>query len=1837
MKKLSGVRLWAYLLQSPHSVVFLSNKILRIVASLVFLVCCTSLPLQAKLGISFQTGLGRPTDAAVDASRRTDYLIERSQFVLSYNDNTRQANWVGWSLSNVDRGITDRTDAWSVETLLPSGYLRVGTATFGTGWDRGHMAPSADRTLSYNDNAATFVMSNIVPQASRNNQGLWADFENYCRLTLSADGSEVLIISGPSEFGGTMLSNGMAIPSSVWKIVVKVPAGNGTAAQRVSQSTRVIALLTPNLNLDTLGSWQGYITSVEEIEVVTGFRFFRDIEAVNPGLATYLKNVVDTGTGPNLPTVITSFSPTSAAPGSPVTISGYNFGTSAAVLFNGLSSPATVLQNGTQISTTVPSGATTGEITVTTSNSTDISAQKFTVLTTSAASISLSTTSISEFSASQGTPGLSKTYTLSGSNLGGPVTLTAPAGFELSLNNTVFSGSLNVTPSGGMLANVPVYVRLASTAPLGPLEGQIVHSATGAASVVLAVSGEVRSSLPTISISQTSLSGFSAVFGFAGNAKTYTLSGYNLTGGVTVAAPANFEVSADGTTFGSQAVFIPSNGELASVPVRARLSANAPQGFHSGNITHSGGGASQKTLEVSGSVGTAEGGETAEVYWNFNTAAPSSNQTVTFTVGELSRGNNFGNTTQISATSPSSGYSGFSGGNNSAATARIGPLNTGGNGSAYFEFTVSPSPGVNFELKGLSFGARSTSTGPKAYALRTSADNFSSSLIQGVSSNNSTWVLNSHSEVGFSSNSSITFRIYGFNGTGSPGSGNANWRIDDLKLNISTTVPVVSRSPVINSPDIASASAFSSFQYQITASNSPTSFAAVGLPDGLSCDPTTGLISGMPTNPGTYLVTLTASNASGDGSATLSLVVAKNQNAPVIIGTLSDTGQLRAPFEFQVEATNSPKAYLATGLPAGLTLDSSTGLVSGIPLAAGNFSVSLTVQNDFGSDSQILYFAISDPTLLLSLETLPAFSSTLGIPGTAAGYTLSGSQLPSDITLLAPPNFEISSGGGVYSESLILAPTNGSLSANLLVRLSANATLGAHEGSIIHSGGGAVPKYLAVSGNVTAPVPTLSLSSAALEPFSTTVNKTSIFQTYTVAGGGLSGNVTIQAPAGFEIRPEGGNFTNSLSLAPTNGNLAQTSIEVRLAASLTGGTFAGDITHSASGVAVKKVSVTGTVETIAPPVISSSGSGAAYRGRSHSLQILTEGSTPVNGYGATGLPPGMTLNTATGIASGTPSSNGTFQLVLSASGDGGTSTANYTLVVREQNADLSNPLNVVVNKYINDGTADVVELLVAANGVRGATVDLRGMVLKDFSSNMGADLGGKFLFTNSPVWQSVKAGTLIVLSSTNSTEDFAGGDFILRANLSNPDLFKVVSGGFNLGAIEMVMVKAAGMGADGFAGGMHVLSVGTTGTQYSNFNGRKLNSSRSLSSSRPYAFTINDNSSLPDFYANSGADAARNLVFGSGSNAKNTTFITSLRSTSNTPPTISLNGTNPMTIAHGTVYNEPGATAYDSEDGTRPVTISGTVNPWIVGNYTVTYRASDSGNLTTTVNRTVLVRDQTPPVVTLNGNATIEIPFGGNFTDPGATANDAVNGNRTVNVSGTVNRFAAGSYILTYTATDTAGNTSPGVTRTVRVAKGVPVISQAPSASPITYGSLLSDSTLSGGSASVAGNFSWTHPSTIPPIGTGNFSVTFTASDSGNYTTATALAVLTVNPATTAFGSWAAAQGLTGLDAAMTADPDFDGFDNAKEFAFGLDPKSAGSKPLEISKDENGRVKVTFLKRNGITYTVRIASDLAIGFNGTLQSSPSADESNLPEGYTRHEALLPSQDKAFIKIEATIP
>ncbi|WP_395064491.1 YDG domain-containing protein, partial [Flavobacterium sp.] len=172
------------------------------------------------------------------------------------------------------------------------------------------------------------------------------------------------------------------------------------------------------------------------------------------------------------------------------------------------------------------------------------------------------------------------------------------------------------------------------------------------------------------------------------------------------------------------------------------------------------------------------------VTYNFNTSSPSSNTVNGVLVSPLTQGNNNGTSTLLSSTSASN-FSGASAANNAGAAAFIGAINT--LTSTYFEFSVTPQSGYNVSLTGLSFGSRSTGTGPKAYALKSNLDNYSANLATGVFNNNSTWVLFNPSTTTSSSNQAITYRLYGYDGAGGAVAGSVNWRIDDLKLNIIAT------------------------------------------------------------------------------------------------------------------------------------------------------------------------------------------------------------------------------------------------------------------------------------------------------------------------------------------------------------------------------------------------------------------------------------------------------------------------------------------------------------------------------------------------------------------------------------------------------------------------------------------------------------------------------------------------------------------------------------------------------------------------------------------------------------------------------------------------------------------------------------------------------------------------------------------------------------------------------------------------------------------------------------------------------------------------------------------
>ena len=125
-------------------------------------------------------------------------------------------------------GSATQQDNFAADADLPSTWYQVKATDYvGSGFDRGHNCPSADHTGSTPDNTATFLMSNMMPQAPNNNQQTWANLENYCHSLVDA-GNELYVICGSYGKGGTG-SNGAAqtiaggrvtVPATCWKVVV---------------------------------------------------------------------------------------------------------------------------------------------------------------------------------------------------------------------------------------------------------------------------------------------------------------------------------------------------------------------------------------------------------------------------------------------------------------------------------------------------------------------------------------------------------------------------------------------------------------------------------------------------------------------------------------------------------------------------------------------------------------------------------------------------------------------------------------------------------------------------------------------------------------------------------------------------------------------------------------------------------------------------------------------------------------------------------------------------------------------------------------------------------------------------------------------------------------------------------------------------------------------------------------------------------------------------------------------------------------------------------------------------------------------------------------------------------------------------------------------------------------------------------------------------------------------------------------------------------------------------------------------------------------------------------
>jgi len=240
--------------------------------------------------VSVHTTLGLPSDAST--ASWNDYLSVKSQYVISYNSARKGPNWVSWQLDAAYLGSAARQDSYRIDDTLPAGMPQATPSDYsGTGWDRGHMCPSGDRTKTASANSQTFYLSNMLPQATESNGGPWAQLETYSR-NLATAGRELFIIAGGRYVGGAQtIGNGVEVPDDNFKVIV-VLDHPGQGAADVTSATRVIGVLVPNDDaaLSPGDDWRSFRIPVRDIEEFTGLDLLSDVD---PGVQDIVEQRVD--------------------------------------------------------------------------------------------------------------------------------------------------------------------------------------------------------------------------------------------------------------------------------------------------------------------------------------------------------------------------------------------------------------------------------------------------------------------------------------------------------------------------------------------------------------------------------------------------------------------------------------------------------------------------------------------------------------------------------------------------------------------------------------------------------------------------------------------------------------------------------------------------------------------------------------------------------------------------------------------------------------------------------------------------------------------------------------------------------------------------------------------------------------------------------------------------------------------------------------------------------------------------------------------------------------------------------------------------------------------------------------------------------------------------------------------------------------------------------------------------------------------------------------------------------------------------------------------------------
>ena len=404
---------------------------------------------------------------------------------------------------------------------------------------------------------------------------------------------------------------------------------------------------------------------------------------------------------------------------------------------------------------------------------------------------------------------------------------------------------------------------------------------------------------------------------------------------------------------------------------------------------------------------------------------------------------------------------------------------------------------------------------------------------------------------------------------------------------------------------------------QISATNPAIlSYSANGLPTGLSVNGS-GQIVGTSTQSGDFAVVAQATNASGTGFASSVTIRISPNTVPTINSAASVTLNVNAASGtvYQITATNPVVTSYAvvppSVLPPGLSLNTTTGTITGSPSASGAFSTTLGATNAAGTGAPfVLGFTINPvalPVVSAPLQASPLATGTVGTPITPIQISATN---PAILTYGAnglPSGLSVNGSGQIV----------GTPGQSGDFAISVNAT------NIVGTGTSAVPVTIRINPN-TAPV----IGSAATA--TATVN--TLFAGYQIvaSNGPITGYSVVapsQLPSGLSLNTS----TGAISGTPTaSGNVSTVLSASNVSGTSAPFTLALTVTPS-------------SVPTITSPTLASMPAGVAIT----PIQIVATNPALLD-YLATGLPPGLTVDAVAGTISGTPTTPGNYSAILGA-------------------------------------------------------------------------------------------------------------------------------------------------------------------------------------------------------------------------------------------------------------------------------------------------------------------------------------------------------------------------------------------------------------------------------------------------------------------------------------------------------------------------------------------------------------------------------------------------------------